>query len=320
MIQRDSEIKQIQQEYSWFYPLLMGGLLVIVGIVIGASVFGSDDSVFEGNMLAYSTNLWTEAISIGITVFILDQINRRRDQLAAEAKEHEQKAEAEKSEKQRLIVQLRSTDNATALTTLEQLKEKGWAFDGTLNGANLRQANLQDAKLWFADLQGAKLLEANLQGANLWRANLQGSDLRVANLQGAKLLEANLQGADLTGTNLQGADLTGTNLQGADLKGTNLQGADLLEANLEGADLTGTNLQGAVLYNVNLQSADLYNVNLQGADLRGVIFDEKIVLPDAQENYHLYDKYWTPETDMRRYTDPNHPDFWQPDWVKEQKE
>ncbi len=31
-------------------------------------------------------------------------------------------------------------------------------------------------------------------------------------------------------------------------------------------------------------------------------------------------KLWedqTPETDMSRYTDPEHPDFWQPDWAKE---
>jgi hypothetical protein len=31
----------------------------------------------------------------------------------------------------------------------------------------------------------------------------------------------------------------------------------------------------------------------------------------------VYDKYWTSDTDMSRYTDPNHPDFWQPDWAKE---
>jgi len=30
-----------------------------------------------------------------------------------------------------------------------------------------------------------------------------------------------------------------------------------------------------------------------------------------------FDKYWTPETDMTRYTNPEHPDFWQPEWAKE---
>lgn len=28
-------------------------------------------------------------------------------------------------------------------------------------------------------------------------------------------------------------------------------------------------------------------------------------------------KTWTPDTDMTRYTDANHPDFWQPDWAKD---
>jgi len=31
----------------------------------------------------------------------------------------------------------------------------------------------------------------------------------------------------------------------------------------------------------------------------------------------IFDKYWTPDTDMSRYTDPEHTDFWQPDWVKD---
>lgn len=28
-------------------------------------------------------------------------------------------------------------------------------------------------------------------------------------------------------------------------------------------------------------------------------------------------KTWTPDTDMTRYTDANHPDFWQPDWAND---
>ncbi len=63
-----------------------------------------------------------------------------------------------------------------------------------------------------ANLQGADLRDANLQGAKLVRADLQGADLRDANLQRADLFEANLEGAYLTLAKLQGADLTGTNL------------------------------------------------------------------------------------------------------------
>ena len=57
-------------------------------------------------------------------------------------------------------------------------------------------------------LQWADLREANLQRANLQRANLQRADLRGANLKYADLRGASLQGADLRGANILGADLT----------------------------------------------------------------------------------------------------------------
>lgn len=82
-------------------------------------------------------------------------------------------------------------------------KIKKWVKEGgSLEGANLRKANLQGAVLW----------EANLQEANLWEANLQGAVLLGANLQEANLWKANLQEADLSGANLQEANLRGANL------------------------------------------------------------------------------------------------------------
>ena len=50
------------------------------------------------------------------------------------------------------------------------------------------------------------------------------------------------------------------------------------------------------------------------------------MLPDAEyigdddDGNSIFDKYWTPDTDMTRYTNPEHPDFWEPDWVREQRE
>ena len=34
------------------------------------------------------------------------------------------------------------------------------------------------------------------------------------------------------------------------------------------------------------------------------------------EGKAIYDKHWTPETDMTRYTNPDHPDFWEPEYIK----
>ena len=121
---------------------------------------------------------------------------------------------------------------------------------------------------------------------------------------------------------LQGANLNRADLQGADLSFANLKGANLLGANLEGANLGNTNLRNVNLKGANLKGANLWGANLKGIDFEYARFDEKTILPDTKYDWasKTLDKYWTPETDMTRYTDPNHPDFWQPDWAKKDAE
>lgn len=163
-----------------------------------------------------------------------------------------------------------------------------------------------------ANLAGADLRNAHLQEADLRNANLQGADLTGAHLQEAAFWNANLQEADLTDADLQEAWLAGANLQGARLRNANLQEAYLSAffeapvADLEGADLTGA----------NLEKANLSGVNLEGADLTDAKFGETTVLPDADcewgQEQIVCDSYWTPDTDMARFTDPEHPDFWNP--------
>ena len=66
--------------------------------------------------------------------------------------------------------------------------------------------------------------------------------------------------------------------------------ADLAGANLREADLATTTLDGA---------------NLIGASVREARFSKYATMPDGN--------WWTPETDMGRFTDPVHPDFWRSD-------
>lgn len=297
--------------------------VLLFWLVVIALVMGITSSIENGRFQWRSLggNLATELMGGVLTFFVFQYVLDKRDEDAL---------------KSRLIREMGSRDNATTMRAVEELRAHGWLFDGSLQKAGLFRANLQGAELWQANLQQAYLRDANLQGVGLQRANLQQADLRDANLQRARLEGINLQQAKLGKTNLQQADLSETNLQQADLRYSNLQQAwlnrsDLQEAklwgaNLQQAGLNSADLQGAKLLHANLQQTALIMTNLQQADLRGANlqeailetefsgtiykaqFDETTILPDGSR--------WTPETDMRRFTDPSHPDFWQPDWVK----
>ena len=130
------------------------------------------------------------------------------------------------------------------------------------------------------------------------RQRLQANAL--ARLKQAKTLEERQPIIDEMKANdlLRGADLVFADLEGANLGSTNLKRANLWNANLTGVYLKRANLEGADLRESNLEGANLGRANLEGSD-----FNDLILLPDGTK--------WAPDTDMKRFTDPNHPDFWQ---------
>jgi hypothetical protein len=71
------------------------------------------------------------------------------------------------------------------------------------------------------------------------RESLQGCDLRDAELAFADLYGADLTGSNLDGADLSGADLRDASLVNCSLRGTIFIGADLAGADLTGADTTG---------------------------------------------------------------------------------
>lgn len=93
---------------------------------------------------------------------------------------------------------------------------------------------------------------------------------------------------------------------------------------LKGADLRFANLTGAYLAGANFEGTKLRGARLVGADLTDARFNEQTILPDSNwlgkdaNGNSIFDKFWIPDTDMTRYTNPNHPDFWQPDTNSEQ--
>lgn len=137
---------------------------------------------------------------------------------------------------------------------------------------------------------------------------LSNTDLSSAKLEGANLTGANLSGANLRKANLRNAKLTRANLRNASLINTNLESAHLIATNLEDAVLGWAVLNQAILAGANLKNASLGNTDLSYA-----------VLPDAQylgneaEDDWMFDQYYDSKKDesqMDRYTDPNHPNFW----------
>lgn len=185
-------------------------------------------------------------------------------------------AREEQREKERLVVQI------------EQEKEHLIRRMGSkINSEAIRAVEELRAHGWLEDgsLQGAYLGGANLKGANLESANLQGAKLHLANLQNANLVRANLQRADLWSANLRNAIMEVTVLENTGLKHADMQRAILSAAYLQGA---------------NMSNANLHEVKFDDAD-----FDEDTTLPDNTE--------WQSHTDVTRFTNPHHPDFWRPD-------
>jgi len=133
-------------------------------------------------------------------------------------------------------------------------------------------------------------------------------------LQGQKLARANLEDAYLYQGDLDGCNLYRANFKNADISQASLCDAFLNRANLAGVSAYGTDFRGAVLWDANLRNM---------RHIQTAIFDETTVLPDArpfrdeqgnilydEQNRVLFNYYWTPGTDMTRFTNPDHQDFW----------
>ncbi len=131
--ERQQEIRKLFKDYKWFYQVFGGGLLVLIGILVGSLLFVGD--------AGYGTNLYTELISIAVTVAIVDRLSQRR------ATEQLQK---------RLIREAGGRVNDMAVSAVRWLRAEGWLLKNT----NLIRANLQGAYLQRANLQRANLKSA----------------------------------------------------------------------------------------------------------------------------------------------------------------
>jgi hypothetical protein len=238
-----------------------GILLILVAaslILIGTSVYLKDD--LPGLLLSLGTNL----LSTALTYYLIERL------IGAREKQEGEKQEKSKL-KRKLLGRMASDVNSVAIAAVEELRQLGWLYDGTLRGVDFMGANLQGADLSKADLRDTNFSDANLQGANLIAADLQGAHLHGINLKKALLEEANLQRAGLVSGNLQQAEMREANLQESELLLADLSSAKLSLANLSGADLSGANIVGT----------EFRGANLNKAKVRDIRADETTVLPDG---------------------------------------
>lgn len=114
------------------------------------------------------------------------------------------------------------------------------------------------------------------------------------------LHSARFEYADLRRANLRDANLFNAGFQHAFL-----DDASLYEANLQRAKFFGCSLERTILTGANLQGANLKEASLAEATLSRAIFNEQTTLPDGSK--------WTPSTDLTKFTDKTHSDFWKPE-------
>ena len=260
---RREETRKIHKEYDWLYSIIVFSIILAIGILVGAYIFRGGSG--------YDVNIWTEVLGVsagaGVTLFILDRLNERRDRTNL---------------KRRLVREVGSGSREFALNAIGWLRAEGWLSGerGLLKGKDLRGANLKGASLYFRDPKGGSSEAANLEGAILHGANLETATLNDVNLQNAELTGANLHKACLDNAELQGADLAGSNMESTRMYGAKLQGAMLNGSNLKDTELVAAKMQGAVLFEAR---------NLEEADL------EHALLPDG--------KPYTVGISLRKFTD-----------------
>jgi uncharacterized protein YjbI with pentapeptide repeats len=310
----DNDTK-VRRLLGWALFFLASGCLIPVGI-LNSKVTADTDAMWIWALGVFQDFV----VALYPTAFVLiaiDPVLRFADRNAQNREQREQHLVE-------TAIQLGSRSHDVALHAAEELRRWGGYNSDFLRCAELKKADLRNAPLDDFDLEEADLSEAILDGAELNRARLAKAKLQSAHMKGATLIEAILDGAHLKGADLEGAELHSASLQNASLSWANMQAANLYAANLQKAHLVAANLQGANLQGANLQGANLFNADLRGthlrgADLRGAYisypvavpigvapptkFDETTELPDSS--------MWHPYTNLTRFTNPEHANFWQ---------
>lgn len=207
-----------KEKKNWFETLDITTIVVvvilsIVGLIssyIGYSFDNRDLEQPVSILNFFAGDVGLELLSIVFTVAVIDQLNRQREK-------REEAARERWDERNRLVALIPTAQLDMSHRVLQDLRERDFLTDGSLEGIYLRAAELPGTNLDNAILRHANLIEANLEEAKFDDADLSYVRLVGANLRRARLTRTNLEGATLTEADLSGADLRGANFRGARL-------------------------------------------------------------------------------------------------------
>jgi uncharacterized protein YjbI with pentapeptide repeats len=237
---------------GWFWIIGIGALVIALSSIVTAR-YGLG---FEGRTLFEWMDILIVPIAVGVGVYLLEQLQRMREQNEQLRREEERERAAALSEyldqMSEALTEHRLSSAKPGDEVAMAARERTRSILGILDSVRKGQvvSFLSEAQLINNESPVVDLAEADLN-----TAFLRNQRIREINLSKASLFHANLIAADLDGSNLSEAYLSEASLSGADLQGANLSEASLLMAVLADAR--------------NLGEANLKGANIQGADLRG---------------------------------------------------
>ena len=144
--------------------------------------------------------------------------------------------------------------------------------EGNFEGADLREACMEDALCCAAIFLGADLRGTNMSRCDVTNSFFGSADFRKARLDGVNASRADFRGAVLRETSVEGANFTRAIFHAADLRAVTFKDATLI-----GADMLGADLRGADLSNANMDGTKFDEANLWGtAGLSEALREEHI--------------------------------------------
>lgn|GEM_PF-2604064 len=197
-------------------------------------------------------------------------------------------------ETKELVKMLLNKDDHQTVISINALRANGDYDNGNLNGIRiLHRCNVSTLNMNSFKLNNAKFNNTVFIQTQLSQTSFKNVVMRICQLDEAIAVEADFSDAYIIQCSLVGINWS--------------------RANIKNGSITESNLTNAILNQANLSGVNLQNTGLRHASLIGTTFTEGTQLPDSTEENPIF---WTHDTDMTKYTDPNHPNFWEPDYSK----